>query len=360
MKPEFTGIHHTAFATNDIEETVRFWRDLIGLRLVYAYGSPGYRQYFFQISGDNRISFFEWEGVEPVSKRRHGDPVKGPFIFDHISIGVADKDVLWEIMARLDAADFFCSDAIDHGCFISIYSYDPNGIPIEFSCDISGLDLFWNPVMQDLAATSEFLTEPNPLPGQWPRPDPVPLEDRMVVPGEGKDNFPEIAENVSPISTKRFPEDGSMRVQDVMKRNVRTAKEGDPISSVAEVICQAKISGVPVVDKDNHLVGMISEKDILKSLLPGYTQFLENPIQAEDFCAMEEAYGSALQRRVGELMTRAVHSVYIDEPVMKAAAQMDLHNFRRIPVIGRDNRVAGIVSLSDIHQAIFRRELSSK
>ncbi|MCG7918095.1 MAG: VOC family protein, partial [Candidatus Thiodiazotropha taylori] len=37
MKTEFTGIHHTAFATHDINLTVKFWRDLLGMRLVYAY-----------------------------------------------------------------------------------------------------------------------------------------------------------------------------------------------------------------------------------------------------------------------------------------------------------------------------------
>ncbi len=191
MRPAFTGIHHTAFATNNIELTVKFWRDLLGMRLVYAYGTPGYRQYFFLVSGDNRISFFEWDNVEPVRPRRHGDPVKGPFIFDHISIGVSGKEALWDIMARLDAANFPCSDIIDHGCFLSIYSYDPNGIPIEFSCDVAGLDLFWCPVMRDQANTSSFLTEPNPVPGQWPQPEPVPEEDRIIIPGEGKDNFPE-------------------------------------------------------------------------------------------------------------------------------------------------------------------------
>jgi CBS domain-containing protein/catechol 2,3-dioxygenase-like lactoylglutathione lyase family enzyme len=358
MKPEFSGIHHTAFATNNIESTVRFWRDLVGMRLVYAYGSPGYRQYFFLISGNNRISFFEWEDVEPVSLRRHGDPVKGPFIFDHISIGVSDKDALWEIMARLDSADFHCTDVIDHGCFLSIYSYDPNGIPIEFSCDVPGHDLFWKPVMQDLANTSDFLTEPNPVPGQWPCPDPIPEEDRIVVPGEGKDNFPEAQDVASGVLPIQVPEDGTMRVRDVITRNVRTTKMDRSIRSVAKTICQNKIGGLPVVDDDNHLVGIISEKDILKAMLPGYTEFLEDPIQAIDFQVMERSYGNVLQRKVSELMAKTVYSVSIDEPVMKAAAQMDLHNFRRIPVVGQDKRLAGIVSLSDIHQAIFMRELA--
>jgi CBS domain-containing protein/catechol 2,3-dioxygenase-like lactoylglutathione lyase family enzyme len=358
MKPEFSGIHHTAFATNNIENTVRFWRDLLGMRLVYAYGSPGYRQYFFSISGNNRISFFEWEDVEPVSLRRHGDPVKGPFIFDHIAIGVSDREELWEIMARLDSADFHCTDVIDHGCFLSIYSYDPNGIPIEFSCDVPGHDLFWNPVMQDFANTSEFLTEPNPVPGQWPRPEPVPEEDRIIVPGEGKDNFPEDQSAAFDGLSALPPEDGAMRVRDVMSRSVRTTKMDRSIRSVAKTICKKKIGGLPVVDDDNHLVGIISEKDILKALLPGYTEFLEDPIQAMDFQAMERAYGNVLQKKVSELMANTVYSVSIDEPVMKAAAQMDLHHFRRIPVVGQDKRLAGIVSLSDIHQAIFKRELA--
>ncbi|MCG7874884.1 MAG: CBS domain-containing protein [Candidatus Thiodiazotropha taylori] len=356
MKTEFTGIHHTAFATHNIELTVKFWRDLLGMRLVYAYGSPGYRQYFFLISGNNRISFFEWHDVEPVRPRRHGDPVKGSFIFDHIAIGVADKNALWEIMSRLDAAGFHCSDIIDHGCFLSIYSYDPNGIPIEFSCEVPGHDLFWNPVMKDLAATSGFLTEPNPVPGQWPKPEPVSEEERIIVPGEGKDFFPEIPDR-TPQSTQTSAAEGAMQVHDVMHRGVYTTTENDTIRSVAETIASEKISGLPVVDDNNRLVGVISEKDILKALLPGYTQFLDDPAQALDFQAMESSYGGVLQKSVGELMSPSVISIEIDAPVMKAAAQMDLHGFRRIPVVDQDRRLAGIISLSDIHQAIFVREL---
>ncbi|MBF0446783.1 MAG: VOC family protein [Magnetococcales bacterium] len=187
----FTGIHHTAFATNDIEKTVHFWRDLIGMRLVYAYGRTGYRQYFFEVSSNNRISFFEWPDVSRVDYRRHGDPVKGPFIFDHISIGVEKKDQLWEIMARLDAAEFPVSDMIDHGCFFSIYSYDPNGIPIEFSCDSVNMNSWLDPVMKDDAPHPREMEEPFPLPGHWPIPTPIPDDEKNIVPGEGVENFPE-------------------------------------------------------------------------------------------------------------------------------------------------------------------------
>ena len=202
-------------------------------------------------------------------------------------------------------------------------------------------------------------TEPNPVPGQWPRPEPVAEDERIIVPGEGKDNFPETPESIPDTLSIASPEDGSMRARDIMIRSIRTAKEDHLVRSVAENICQEKISSMPVVDDDNHLVGIISEKDILKAMLPGYTEFLDDPIQAQDFQAMERSYGNVLQRTVGELMVRTVYSVSTDDPVMKAAAQMDLHGFRRIPVLGQDKRLAGMISLSGIHQAIFKRELAT-
>jgi catechol 2,3-dioxygenase-like lactoylglutathione lyase family enzyme len=186
----FTGIHHTAFATNNIEKTVHFWRDLIGMRLVYAYGRPGYRQYFFEVSANNRLSFFEWPEVKKVDYRRHGEPVTGPFIFDHISIGVEKKEQLWEIMARLDAGDLPVSDMIDHGCFLSIYSYDPNGIPIEFSCDSNNMNSWQEPIMKDEAPHPREMEESLPVTGHWPDPIPIPEEEKIVVPGEGVENFP--------------------------------------------------------------------------------------------------------------------------------------------------------------------------
>ena len=77
---KFNGVNHLAMATGDMDKTIHFWRDLLGMRLVAGLGQPGYRHYFFQISDSDLIAFFEWPGTEPVSKKDHGRPVKGPFI----------------------------------------------------------------------------------------------------------------------------------------------------------------------------------------------------------------------------------------------------------------------------------------
>ena len=106
-------------ATSDLEGTVRFWRDLLGMRLVAGLGHSGYRHYFLEISETDMIAFFEWPQVQPVEAKDHGVPVKAPFVFDHVSFGVADRNDLWEIKAKLDAAGFWASEVIDHGFILS-------------------------------------------------------------------------------------------------------------------------------------------------------------------------------------------------------------------------------------------------
>lgn len=108
------------------------------MQLVAGLGQKGYRHYFFQISDHDLIAFFEWPDVGPVAPKEHGRPVRGPFIFDHVSFGVETEDELWELKSKLEAAGLNVSDVIDHGFIHSIYAHDPNGIPIEFSHNVEG------------------------------------------------------------------------------------------------------------------------------------------------------------------------------------------------------------------------------
>ncbi len=188
--PRYNGINHLAMATGNMDETIRFWRDLIGLRLVAGLGKAKYRHYFFEISENDLLAFFEWPDIEPVPKKTHGRPVKGPFIFDHISFGVEKEDDLWELAAKLEAAGFGVSDVIDHGFIHSIYTHDPNGIPIEFSCNVAGIDIRKNPKMADEAPSSITLEGADAQPGKWPPPGPpVPAGERMVYLGAGSELF---------------------------------------------------------------------------------------------------------------------------------------------------------------------------
>ena len=190
---KFNGINHLAMATGDMDRTIRFWRDLLGMRLVAGLGQPGYRHYFFEISENDLIAFFEWPGVETVPHKDHGQPVTGPFIFDHVSFGVETEENLWELKDKLSAAGFGVSDVIDHGFIHSIYAFDPNGIPIEFSHNVEGVDVRKNPQMADSTPSTMTREGSEPKPDKWPRVErTTPQEERKVYPGAGSELFHEI------------------------------------------------------------------------------------------------------------------------------------------------------------------------
>lgn len=184
---KYTGINHLAMATRDMDTTIRFWRDLLGMRLVAGLGRPGYRHYFFEITDHDMIAFFEWPDVEKGLEKDHGVPVKGPFIFDHVSFEVESDDDLWELKDRFEAAEIWVSEIIDHGFIHSIYSFDPNNIAIEFSAPVPGVDVRRFPKMRDKHPLQMAMEGPNPQSGHWPNiKEPTPAEIRRVYPGDGR------------------------------------------------------------------------------------------------------------------------------------------------------------------------------
>ena len=182
----YTGINHLAMATNDMDKTIRFWRDLLGMRLVAGLGTSTYKHYFFEISEHDMIAFFQWPDVEKIPEKDHGAPVRGPLAFDHISIEVESDNDLWELKEKFEAADLWVSEIIDHGFIHSIYSFDPNNIPIEFSAPIPEVDMRKHPKMKDRDPSAVTLEGSEPQPGHWPAVKaPTPDADRNVYPGEG-------------------------------------------------------------------------------------------------------------------------------------------------------------------------------
>jgi catechol 2,3-dioxygenase-like lactoylglutathione lyase family enzyme len=183
----YTGVNHLALATPDMDATLRFWRDLLGMRLVAGLGRPGYRHYFLEISQDDMVAFFEWPDVEKGPEKDHGAPVAGPFVFDHVSFGVASDDDLWELKDKLDAAGIWVSEVVDHGFIHSIYTFDPNNIAIEFSCPVPDVDLRRHPKMADAHPTATALEGAEPQSGHWQEiTRRTSFAERKMYPGDGR------------------------------------------------------------------------------------------------------------------------------------------------------------------------------
>ncbi len=141
-----------------------------------------------------------------------------------------------------------------------------------------------------------------------------------------------------------------------MNSSVKTAKADTLIKDIASIMCFNKISGVPVIDDEGQLIGVLSEKDILKAMFPGVDQIMLEGARA-DFESIEADYKAVLGKKAGDLMTQTVASVTPDMPLLKAASMMCVRKIRRIPVTDKNNLLIGIISIGDVHKAIFQENL---
>jgi len=146
-----------------------------------------------------------------------------------------------------------------------------------------------------------------------------------------------------------------MIVKDIMTTAVKAAKPDTSIKEIASIMCFNKISGVPVVDENEKLVGVLSEKDILHCMFPEIEEVMSEG-GMPDYEKLEGNYQNIMNKKVSDLMTSTVATVNADIPVLKAASMMWLKKIRRIPVIEGD-KLVGIISIGDVHKAIFQNSL---
>jgi catechol 2,3-dioxygenase-like lactoylglutathione lyase family enzyme len=133
MRPR--GLNHVAYVTWNTAETVRFYTELLGMRLIgHASGdqtsagpSDRFLHTFFEMADGSCIAFFEIDGVD---RETHVSPV--PNWARHIALSVASLDELgaWEKHLRANNVEVLNRD---HGTWTSIYFFDPNGIRLELT-----------------------------------------------------------------------------------------------------------------------------------------------------------------------------------------------------------------------------------
>ena len=162
------GINHLAFITSDMVKTIRFYRDLLNLKLSTGIGHDGYRHYFFQFpDGVTHVAFFEYEGACAMNRKFPGDRTSLPIGFDHVSFTVDSREDLFALKDRLEAANIEVEGAVDHGIFWSIYFYDPdNNIPLEATWQF--MDILQYPAISEDDPLDIVGEGADPQAGYWP------------------------------------------------------------------------------------------------------------------------------------------------------------------------------------------------
>lgn len=119
------------------------------------------------------------------------------------------------------------------------------------------------------------------------------------------------------------------------------------------------VKALMVIDGQTMVVGIVSMGDILKAVFPPYMGAAE----LGDFTwdgMVEDMARKVGGRKVSEIMTRKVISVSEDAPLMECIDHMLKHGVKRLPVLDREGRVAGIIYERDMFYAITRTMLEAE
>lgn len=153
-------------------------------------------------------------------------------------------------------------------------------------------------------------------------------------------------------------------VRQVMETGIITVGPEAPVASVIDLLLEAPFRVLPVVDTEQHLLGIISTGDLINAgVLPVRRGVLRTALTLDRQTAeaVEEPLAHARQRdlRAQDVMNRQVRTIVPDAPIRDAAKLMLETSLRRLPVAASDGRLLGMLSRADLLQLVVTSPLIS-
>jgi len=141
-------------------------------------------------------------------------------------------------------------------------------------------------------------------------------------------------------------------VQDVMTKGVICVSKYDPVMKVADILTEKNISGLPVVDKEQRVIGIITQVDILSMIGVSREHTFKD--------LLKHMLGESLPARklgdyVGDIMTSPVFSIKPHANIAEAVRIMSEKKIRRLTVANDDRVLIGIITRADILKAVINK-----
>jgi CBS domain-containing protein len=185
-------------------------------------------------------------------------------------------------------------------------------------------------------------------------PDPERRRTQVVQPFEGSLGAPPEPHRIAgPPATRGHL---TKRVSDVMSAPVVTATADRPLPDLVDLMLRDGISGIPIVDADSRLVGVVTEADLISK--PAYGGTRRRPLAV--FRDVLRGHQNEWARKshgvtAGDIMTRIVETSRPDEDIRVAARRMVNCGVKRLPVVD-DGRLVGIISRTDVLRTMHRTD----
>lgn len=139
---------------------------------------------------------------------------------------------------------------------------------------------------------------------------------------------------------------------DVMTRDVVSLKPETPVRDIAQILDSHHISGAPVVDSDGHVIGVVSEGDLIALAdVMGEKRRSWWLMVLVDENTLAREYARAHGRTARDVMATEVITVSETTPLAEIARTLERNGIKRVPVV-RDRKLVGIVTRGDLLQTL--------
>lgn len=151
-----------------------------------------------------------------------------------------------------------------------------------------------------------------------------------------------------------------MYVKDIMTKEVITVMEKDTVEECAKLISTNDLGGLPVLDIDRRVKGIVTEGDLIKRASridgPPYLEILGGIIYLERYKDFMKDIRKSMGNLVEDIMTKDVVTIGPDEDVEDAATVMVREKIKRLPVVDEEEKLIGIISRKDIMNYLFNEK----
>ena len=145
-----------------------------------------------------------------------------------------------------------------------------------------------------------------------------------------------------------------MKVKEIMTKDIISITPDTNASEALELLLKMRISGLPVLDEKNKLVGMFTEKEVLSTILPSYVEKVGRFMYQENPKAVKQKTLAFRHLKVKDVMRRTSVTLDEDTTLCEVARIMLTQKARRITVLNKAKEVVGIVARGDVVEALFK------
>lgn len=150
-----------------------------------------------------------------------------------------------------------------------------------------------------------------------------------------------------------------MKAKEIMTGDVISVEEATPVREIGKILTEKRISGVPVLNKEGKLAGVVTEQDLLykvaRPYLPPHIELLGGIIFLEKPGEIDDELKKILGLTAKDVMTHKVVTVDEETDVEEVATLLVTRKINRVPVMKKDTLV-GIITRADIIKAFVRQE----